>query len=44
MSNDADRAYLAGLKMLARRELSEMQVRTRLARREYHPDQVDATA
>jgi regulatory protein len=42
MVNDSDRAYLAGLKMLARRELSAMQVRIRLERREYAPDQIDA--
>jgi SOS response regulatory protein OraA/RecX len=33
MAEGAERAYLAGLKMLARRELSEAQVRTRLERR-----------
>jgi regulatory protein len=36
-----NRAYLSGLRMLARRELSEMQVRTRLARREYDPEHID---
>ena len=35
-------AYLDGLKMLARRELSEKQVRQRLARKEYEPDDIDA--
>ncbi len=40
--SDPNRAYLAGLKMLARRELSEMQVRTRLARREYEQDHIEA--
>jgi regulatory protein len=40
--SDADRAYLAGLKMLAVRELSESQVRLRLARREHHPDHIEA--
>jgi regulatory protein len=35
-------AYLAGLKMLGRRELSEAQVRQRLARRGHEPDSVDA--
>ena len=39
--SDPNRAYLAGLRMLARRELSEMQVRTRLARREYDPGHID---
>jgi len=35
-------AYVAGLKMLGRRELSEAQVRERLARRGHDPDSVDA--
>jgi regulatory protein len=35
-------AYLDGLKMLARRELSEHQVRQRLARKGHAPDDVDA--
>ncbi len=35
-------AYVDGLKMLARRELSEAQVRQRLARRGHPPDDVDA--
>jgi regulatory protein len=34
-------AYLAALKMLAGRELSESQVRQRLARREYDRDDID---
>ena len=34
-------AYLDGLKMLGRRELSEQQVRQRLARKEYEPDDID---
>ena len=34
-------AYLAGLRMLARRELSEAQIRQRLARREFEPDAID---
>jgi regulatory protein len=34
-------AYLAGLKMIARRELSEVQVRQRLARKGFGEDQVD---
>jgi len=41
MADGASRAYIAGLKMLARRELSEAQVRTRLARKEYEPDEID---
>ena len=40
VDSDPNRAYLAGLKMLARRELSEMQVRRRL-RRSYAPDDID---
>ena len=35
-------AYITGLKMLGRRELSEAQVRTRLARRQFEPDDIDA--
>jgi regulatory protein len=34
-------AYIDGLKMLARRELSEAQIRQRLARKQHDPDQVD---
>ena len=34
-------AYIDGLKMLARRELSEQQVRQRLARKDYGQDQID---
>ena len=34
-------AYIDGLKMLGRRELSEKQVRQRLARKEYQPDEID---
>src|SRR5437867_9627327 len=34
-------AYLDALKMLARRELSEQQVRQRLARKGYPPDAID---
>jgi regulatory protein len=34
-------AYIDGLKMLGRRELSEQQVRQRLARKEYSPDEID---
>jgi regulatory protein len=37
----ADRAYLDGLKMLARRELSEAQVRQRLSRRGHDETAVD---
>jgi regulatory protein len=35
-------AYLDGLKMLARRELSEAQIRERLARKEHDSDAIDA--
>ena len=35
-------AYLDALKMLARRELSEMQIRQRLKRREHDPEAIDA--
>jgi regulatory protein len=35
-------AYVDALKMLGRRELSEAQVRQRLARREHEPEQIDA--
>jgi regulatory protein len=38
----ASRAYLDGLTMLARRELSEQQVRQRLARRQHDADAIDA--
>ena len=41
MPPDSTRAYIDALKMLARRELSEMQVRTRLARREHDPADID---
>ena len=34
-------AYIDGLKMLGRRELSERQVRQRLVRKEYEPDKID---
>ena len=34
-------AYIDGLKMLGRRELSEKQVRLRLARKEYGQDEID---
>jgi regulatory protein len=41
--NDISRtAYLDALKMLARRELSEAQIRQRLQRREHDPDAIDA--
>ena len=34
-------AYIDGLKMLGRRELSEKQIRQRLARKEYSQDDID---
>lgn len=36
------RAYVAGLRLLARRELTAAQLRERLLRRDYPPDEVDA--
>jgi regulatory protein len=36
------KAYIDGLKLLARRELSEAQVRQRLARKDHQPDDIDA--
>ena len=38
----ADSPYIAALKMLGRRELSERQIRQRLARREYENDAIDS--
>jgi len=42
MDDEAQRAYLDGLKLLARRELSEAQLRARLTRRNFGRHQVDA--
>lgn len=42
MSEPARSAYAAGLAMLARRELSEAQVRERLARKDVDPETIDA--
>ena len=42
MSDGADRAYVAGLTLLARRELAEAQLRRRLARRKFEADDIDA--
>jgi regulatory protein len=42
MSDGADRAYVAGLTLLARRELAEAQLRTRLAKRKFDEDDIDA--
>ena len=41
MTDDAARAYLAGLQWLSRRELTEAQLRQRLARRAFAPDIID---
>jgi len=41
MPADNRAAYLDGIKMLSRRELSETQVRQRLARREHSADAID---
>jgi regulatory protein len=38
----ADRAYLDGLRLLARRELSQAQLRERLTRRAHSPDDIEA--
>jgi regulatory protein len=42
MADEAGRAYVAGLKMLARRELSEAQLRVRLERRQFESGSIDA--
>ena len=42
MSGRAEQAYIAGLTLLARRELAEAQLRQRLARRKFEPDEIDA--
>jgi len=41
MAGDARRAYVDGLKMLGRRELSEAQIRQRLARKEHDEADID---
>ena len=41
MEPGIQQAYLSGLKMLARRELSEAQLRARLARRQFESDDID---
>ena len=38
---DSRRAYIDALRMLGRRELSETQIRQRLARREHDPEAID---
>jgi regulatory protein len=42
MSDGGERAYVAGLTLLARRELAEAQLRTRLARRKFDEEDIDA--
>jgi regulatory protein len=42
MTDDADRAYVTALGLLARRELAEAQLRTRLAKRKFNDDEIDA--
>jgi regulatory protein len=42
MSERAEQAYVAGLTLLARRELAEAQLRQRLARRKFDADDIDA--
>lgn len=42
MPGRAEQAYVAGLTLLARRELAEAQLRQRLARRKFEPDDIDA--
>jgi regulatory protein len=42
MSDDGQRAYVTGLTLLARRELSEAQLRSRLARRQFPDEEIDA--
>ena len=41
MPDDAERAYVAGLTLLARRELAEMQLRARLSRRKFDQEDID---
>jgi regulatory protein len=41
VADDSSRAYAAGLTMLARRELSEAQVRSRLERKAYDKGEID---
>ena len=42
MPPDSERAYVVGLKLLATRELAEAQLRARLSRRHFEPDDVEA--
>ena len=41
MSDGAERAYVAGLTLLSRRELAEAQLREKLARRKFDADEID---
>jgi regulatory protein len=41
MTDGAERAYVAGLALLARRELAETQLRARLSKRKFDSDDVD---
>jgi regulatory protein len=41
MPDGAERAYVAGLRLLARRELAEAQLRARLTKRKFHQDDID---
>jgi SOS response regulatory protein OraA/RecX len=41
MPDGAERAYVVGLTLLARRELGETQLRTRLARRKFDDEDID---
>jgi regulatory protein len=42
MPAESERAYVVGLKLLATRELAEAQLRERLARRRFQPEDIDA--
>ncbi len=42
MTDDVDRAYVTALGLLARRELAEAQLRTRLAKRKFEDAEIDA--
>src|SRR5437763_13979300 len=42
MADGAERAYVAGLTLLARRELAEAQLRTRRSKRKFDEDDIDA--
>jgi regulatory protein len=41
MPDGADRAYVAGLTLLARRELAEAQLRARLTKRKFDPEDIE---